>query len=487
MADNKVKFLRGTAAEYESSIKDNDTFYYTTDTKKLYLGNKEITSSSVTIDDTISDTSKNPVQNKAVFAALNQKADKTVATTDTNGLMSAEDKAKLDGISDSGGGGEEIKTLTSENGFLDLTQLPQNGMILDIQPDYGTSTGAYVYGVNTTNLFCPLVHSGLEDGNFGGTTTYAGHKNNTLGVSKQITDKDIIVSGTATETSYPSSGATADHYYNIRTMLGYFLPVGEVTIDVDVTYYSTDSAIPKFYINNTLYNITDFPITLSITSDSYSYIYHYQVSREKYNFRVAFYVHKSNYDKNNLTQSSAFSNDSKFYQYTQSTVTKASTCKTLFNDFIRSNFYLTKDKMYTEGNTGVVYYTPRYRSGFIDICKYAFLYSNTDFTIRYVEDRNSIAYDNKSIGLLYKATSTVDFDIHSFVLIKPYNQQANKISSIKFKYAQNSSSTLSNSYVDAYVGYTGYGVSISKHPEGIIIQPYYDSYKYFSFEVLFEG
>ena len=40
--DNKVKFLRGTATEYAASTKDNDTFYYTTDTKKLYLGENEV-------------------------------------------------------------------------------------------------------------------------------------------------------------------------------------------------------------------------------------------------------------------------------------------------------------------------------------------------------------------------------------------------------------------------------------------------------------
>ena len=41
--DNKVNFLRGTSAEYATVTKDNDTFYYTTDDEKLYLGNKEIT------------------------------------------------------------------------------------------------------------------------------------------------------------------------------------------------------------------------------------------------------------------------------------------------------------------------------------------------------------------------------------------------------------------------------------------------------------
>ena len=74
MADNKVNFLRGTSAEYEAKTKDNDTFYYTTDDEKLYLGNKEITGGGVTIDDSLSDTSKNPVQNKVINAALNSKA-----------------------------------------------------------------------------------------------------------------------------------------------------------------------------------------------------------------------------------------------------------------------------------------------------------------------------------------------------------------------------------------------------------------------------
>ena len=74
MANNKVNFLRGTSAEYESTTKDNDTFYYTTDDEKLYLGNKEITGSGVTIDDALSGTSKNPVQNKVINAALNSKA-----------------------------------------------------------------------------------------------------------------------------------------------------------------------------------------------------------------------------------------------------------------------------------------------------------------------------------------------------------------------------------------------------------------------------
>lgn len=53
---------------------------------------------SSTVDDTLSDTSTNPVQGNVIKQAIDNKADKTVATTSTDGLMSAADKTKLDGV-----------------------------------------------------------------------------------------------------------------------------------------------------------------------------------------------------------------------------------------------------------------------------------------------------------------------------------------------------------------------------------------------------
>ena len=52
------------------------------------------------VDDALSDTSTNPVQNKVVKAALDSKADRTEATEQAAGLMSAKDKKKLNGIED---------------------------------------------------------------------------------------------------------------------------------------------------------------------------------------------------------------------------------------------------------------------------------------------------------------------------------------------------------------------------------------------------
>lgn len=52
----------------------------------------------ITVDTSLSSSSTNPVQNKVINSALSGKAGTSVATTNTNGLMSAADKTKLDGI-----------------------------------------------------------------------------------------------------------------------------------------------------------------------------------------------------------------------------------------------------------------------------------------------------------------------------------------------------------------------------------------------------
>ena len=76
--NNKVKFLRGTSNEYATAEKDNDTIYFTTDDGKLYIGDKEISGSDITIDDTLSDTSTNPVQGNVIKQAIDNKADKSL-------------------------------------------------------------------------------------------------------------------------------------------------------------------------------------------------------------------------------------------------------------------------------------------------------------------------------------------------------------------------------------------------------------------------
>lgn len=50
------------------------------------------------VDSSLSSSSTNPVQNKVVKGALDGKAGTSIATTSANGLMSSSDKTKLDGI-----------------------------------------------------------------------------------------------------------------------------------------------------------------------------------------------------------------------------------------------------------------------------------------------------------------------------------------------------------------------------------------------------
>ena len=65
---------------------------------KAKLDGIEAGANKTVVDATLDAASTNPVQNKAVKTALDGKAGTAVATTSANGLVSAADKAKLDGV-----------------------------------------------------------------------------------------------------------------------------------------------------------------------------------------------------------------------------------------------------------------------------------------------------------------------------------------------------------------------------------------------------
>lgn len=135
--DNKVKFLRGTAAEYAVSTKDNDTFYYTTDDEKLYLGDKEITGGGVTVDDTLSDISEHPVQNKVIKAALDEKADLSDIPTS---------------LPANGGNADTVDGLGAD-------VIPHGYQTLYTNADLCTKSGYYM--LNSTALNIPIAAFGL--------------------------------------------------------------------------------------------------------------------------------------------------------------------------------------------------------------------------------------------------------------------------------------------------------------------------------------
>lgn len=65
---------------------------------KVKLDGIEDGANKTVVDEALDATSTNPVQNKAVKTALDGKAGTAVATASANGLMSAADKTKLDGV-----------------------------------------------------------------------------------------------------------------------------------------------------------------------------------------------------------------------------------------------------------------------------------------------------------------------------------------------------------------------------------------------------
>ena len=191
--NNKVKFLRGTSNEYAVVEKDSDTIYFTTDDGKLYIGDKEVSGSDIIIDDTLSDTSTNPVQNKTVKQAIDNKADKTVATISADGLMSAEDKGKLDSVNDTYALKSKYGDTTIDVGRKGGTDVGRNSTA---EGDSTTASGyaSHAEGDSTTA-------SGYASHAEGEMTTASGHDSHAEGFETAASGDKSHAEGYATTAS----------------------------------------------------------------------------------------------------------------------------------------------------------------------------------------------------------------------------------------------------------------------------------------------
>lgn len=88
MAEGKKKLI--TARQFNSALSE----------AKAYIDNST-SNGGMIVDETLSEESEHLVQNKAIAKAVNAKANKTAATSTADGLMSAEDKEKLDNLTSS--------------------------------------------------------------------------------------------------------------------------------------------------------------------------------------------------------------------------------------------------------------------------------------------------------------------------------------------------------------------------------------------------
>ena len=100
---------------------------------KRKLDTVEAHAKDVDVDDTLSPVSTAAIMNKTVTAALNAKAGTAVATTSTNGLMSAADKTKLDGVEEGA-----TKTIVDDAMSDTSTNPVQNKVVMEYIDSRGT-------------------------------------------------------------------------------------------------------------------------------------------------------------------------------------------------------------------------------------------------------------------------------------------------------------------------------------------------------------
>ena len=161
--NNKVKFLRGTSDEYAVAEKDSDTIYFTTDDGKLYIGDKEVSGDgSITIDDTLSDTSTNPVQNKVVKQAIDNKADKSLygdTTIDvgrklntTVGIYSTAEGYQTTASGDYSHAEGSLTTASGNRSYAEGNQTTASGSCSHAEGAYTTASAGYSHaeGFKTT-------------------------------------------------------------------------------------------------------------------------------------------------------------------------------------------------------------------------------------------------------------------------------------------------------------------------------------------------
>mgnify|MGYP003196393292 CR=1 FL=1 len=180
----------------------------------------------ITVDTSLSSTSTNPVQNKIINSALSGKAGTSVATTGANGLMSAADKKKLDGIAEGANKTDVDSSLSSES-----IRPVQNRVVkseLDNKLDKsggtltGNLTGKYIAGtwLQTTEATGYLPTAG-------GTMTGA------------VTTKGIkLTSGTDFGSSLPSSLQSNQLFFQTlgtNYILDNVYPVGSIYMSVNST------------------------------------------------------------------------------------------------------------------------------------------------------------------------------------------------------------------------------------------------------------
>ena len=199
-------------------------------TDKTKLDGIETGANKTVVDELMSSTSTNPLQNKVIKAALDNKASTDIATTSANGLMSSTDKSKLDSIE-----AQANKTVVDTALSSSSTNPVQNKVInTALASKAGTATATtsangLMSSADKTKL------DGVETGankttvdtalSSSSTNPVQNKVINTALISKEdTTNKVTTISSTATDTQYPSAKAIYNYARPVpttKTFTGY--------------------------------------------------------------------------------------------------------------------------------------------------------------------------------------------------------------------------------------------------------------------------
>ena len=179
MADNKVKFLRGTSNEYAVAEKDSDTIYFTTDDGKLYIGDKEILGESI----------------KALNSHINDSV-KHITSTERTNWNAAKTHA------DSAHAPSNAQANVIETVKVNGTALTPSSKAVNITvPSYSTMTGATSSAAGTSGLV-PAPASGKQSSYLRGDGTWAVPTNTDTKVTNTLnTTAKAYVTGTTSSST----------------------------------------------------------------------------------------------------------------------------------------------------------------------------------------------------------------------------------------------------------------------------------------------
>lgn len=170
---------------HEDATISKSGFMSASDKSKLDSLNE---SGDITIDTSLSLTSGNPVSNRVVTQALNGKASTDVVSTSLNGLMSKDDKIKLDSIDDGAN-----KTVVDSSLSSSSTNPVQNKIVTDALKGKASSN----HNHNNTYSLLNHQHTGLDGkadavSNSAGQQSVAGYRKVfRLKITKQYFDSPV--------------------------------------------------------------------------------------------------------------------------------------------------------------------------------------------------------------------------------------------------------------------------------------------------------